>query len=243
LDLHRLEGVFIMLLCSFDESIRLDAYTALGVLRTLHQQLYTMAEELGVHVTNMPPATPQQQQQQQPPTPLQRQQQQQPQQAPGAAAAAAAGVAGGSFSSVSTFTAAEGAAAAAAAAGSSVASGSGMFFRHKATASRESADFMQALGEFLQALSVGLLAFGLPCLAVCVACLPAYMTVCRSLSFPACRLHSAEVPACAASSCAGHSVGMMSGFGQATIVLMLCVRAACCLMLVCCVRPAGDTRG
>lgn len=132
LDLHRLEGVFFMLLCSADEAIRLDAYSALGVLRTLHQQLYTMAEELGVERGDASL------------------QMQQSQQQPGAGSGmAAAGAVGGSFSSVSTLAAqaagAEGGAAAAVTP-SSVASGSGMFFRHKATASRDSAEFMQTLG-------------------------------------------------------------------------------------------------
>jgi hypothetical protein len=143
LDLHRLEGVFFMLLCSFDEAIRLEACSALGVLRTLHQQLYTMAEELGL-----------QQQQRSSGDALQLQ----PPAAPSQLASpgmAAAGAVGGSFSSVGTPTAAAAAAAggaadsAAAAAtppASSVASGSGMFFRHKATASRDSAEFMQTLG-------------------------------------------------------------------------------------------------
>lgn len=141
LDLHRLEGVFFMLLCSFDEAIRLEACSALGVLRTLHQQLYTMAEELGVQQRSGDAL------QVQPPAP-------QPQLvSPGMAAA---GAVGGSFSSVGTPTAAAaGGAADSAAAGaaaavtppaSSIASGSGMFFRHKATASRDSAEFMQTLG-------------------------------------------------------------------------------------------------
>jgi hypothetical protein len=136
LDLHRLEGVFFMLLCSVDEAIRLDAYSALGVLRTLHQQLYTMAEELGVDRGG---ASLQMQQSQQQPA--------------GSSGMAAAGAVGGSFSSVSTLAtqaaAAEGGAAAAVTPlASSVASGSGMFFRHKATASRDSAEFMQTLGRF-----------------------------------------------------------------------------------------------
>lgn len=128
-DLHRLEGVFFMLLCSFDESIRLDAYSALGLLRTLHQELLAMAEQLGVQ-----PGNPAQQQQQQP------------------GAGAVAGACGGSFSSASTLTASIQPDGSAAAAGtppaSSVASapGSGMFFRHKPTASRDSAEFMQTLG-------------------------------------------------------------------------------------------------
>lgn len=131
LDLHRLEGVFFMLLCSFDETIRAEAYSALGMLRTLHQQLYTMAEELGVQRGDA----------------LQMQQSQ-PQ--PGAGMAAA-GAVGGSFSSVTMLTAAAAGAegvvgAAVTPPASSVASGSGIFFRHKATASRDSAEFMQTLG-------------------------------------------------------------------------------------------------
>lgn len=147
LDLHRLEGVFFMLLCSFDASVRLETYSALGLLRSLHQQLYTMAEELGVHSAgNVQPP-------QQPPMPLQQQQQE----VAGGVAAGGSGVGGGgvggSFSSASTLTAVAGAGAGdvASAAGltplaGSVASGSGMFFRHKATASRDSADFLQVLG-------------------------------------------------------------------------------------------------
>lgn len=145
LDLHRLEGVFFMLLCSFDEAIRLEACSALGVLRTLHQQLYTMAEELGVQQRSGDAL------QVQPPAP-------QPQLAsPGMAAA---GAVGGSFSCVGTPTAAvaggatdsagAGAAAAVTPPASSIASGSGMFFRHKATASRDSAEFMQTLGTWGQ---------------------------------------------------------------------------------------------
>lgn len=136
LDVHRLEGVFFMLLCSYDESIRLDAYGALGLVRTLHTQLFSMAEQLGLH---------QQGEAAQP----------QPQQAARTAGAAApgggAGTAG-SFSSVSTLAAPPAAsdapvAAASTPAAGSVASGSGIFFRHKATASRDSAEFMQVLGE------------------------------------------------------------------------------------------------
>jgi hypothetical protein len=136
LDLHRLEGVFFMLLCSVNDAIRLDAYSALGVLRTLHQQLYTMAEELGVDRGE---------------TSLQMQQSQQPREA--SLGMAAAGAVSGSFSCVSTPAAqsavAEGGAATAVTPpASSIASGSGMFFRHKATASRDSAEFMQTLGRF-----------------------------------------------------------------------------------------------
>lgn len=141
LDLHRLEGVFFMLLCSFDATIRLDAYHALGVLRMLHQQLYTMAAELGVEQGDAA-------------QPHQVQQGQQP------ASQVLAGGIGGSFSSVSTLTVAGagqegGGAAAAVTPAASVASGSGMFFRHKATASRDSADFMQTLGGFCLLLSSG----------------------------------------------------------------------------------------
>jgi hypothetical protein len=62
MDLHRLEGALLLLLCSHDASIRCDAFRLLGLLRTLHQQLCLAVEQWGLQ----PGAVVQQQQQQQP---------------------------------------------------------------------------------------------------------------------------------------------------------------------------------
>jgi hypothetical protein len=154
LDVHRLEGVLFMLLCSYDEAIRGDALALLDLTRLLHQELSALTQQLEVKLGS---STGQQQQQQQ---------------QQGAAAAAPAAAAGASSSSnalagvSSSFTSvassmtaagvqdsvaslsavAAGSVAAVAASGGS-GSGGGFFFRHKPTMSRDSFEFMQTLGE------------------------------------------------------------------------------------------------
>lgn len=141
LDLHKLEGVLFMLLCSHDDTIRCDAYGVLGLLRTLHQQLCVTAEQWGLQPggggASMQPQQPQQQA------------------APASPRSAATPV-GASFSSLnasgafaglgeSVATASTGPAASG---GSGSGSGPGFFFtRHKTTTSRDSGEFLQALGE------------------------------------------------------------------------------------------------
>jgi hypothetical protein len=149
LDVHRLEGVLFMLLCSYDESIRGDALTLLGLTRLLHQELQSLAQQMNIRLG----APPQQQQQQQ--------------QAGAGAAGAGAGASNSSnalaglsssFTSVTSSLAtagvqdsvaslshAAGGGAAVAASGGS-GSGGGFFFRHKPTMSRDSFEFMQTLG-------------------------------------------------------------------------------------------------
>ncbi|WIA40102.1 hypothetical protein OEZ86_013510 [Tetradesmus obliquus] len=154
LDVHRLDGVLFMLLCSCDEAIRGDALTLLGLTRLLHQELQALAQQM--EVTLGAPAQQQQQQQQ-------------------LGSAAAAGVAGAgasssnnalaalssSFASVASSLAtagvqdsvasmslgAGGAGAAAVAASGGSGSGGGFFFKHKPTISRDSFELMQTLGQ------------------------------------------------------------------------------------------------
>lgn len=162
LDVHRLEGVLFMLLCSYNENIRCDAYAILSLTRLLHQELHAIAEQLGLRIGS---------------TVLQ----QQPLlaglaalQPSGVAAGGGGGAApglgpaaGGSFTSAASSSAAiaqdssVGASAAGPAASSSTSlqlaasgnsgSGVGFFFRHKPSMSRESFEFMQTLGEFCNA--------------------------------------------------------------------------------------------
>jgi hypothetical protein len=156
LDVHRLEGVLFMLLCSYDEAIRGDALALLDLTRLLHQELQALAQQMEVKLGSNMGQQPQQQQQQQ---------QQQGLAAGGAAAGASsssnalAGVSSSFTSVASSMTAAgvqdsvaslsavaAGSVAAVAASGGS-GSGGGFFFRHKPTMSRDSFEFMQTLGE------------------------------------------------------------------------------------------------
>jgi hypothetical protein len=155
LDVHRLEGVLFMLLCSYDEAIRGDALSLLGLTRLLHQELQSLAQQMNIKLGAAAAA------------------QQQQQAGAGAAAAGNAAAAGASSSSnalaglsssftsiasgvqdsVASLSVGAGAAAAGAAAAAAVAasggsgSGGGFFFRHKPTMSRDSFEFMQTLGE------------------------------------------------------------------------------------------------
>jgi hypothetical protein len=136
-DLHKLEAVLFMLLCSHDESMRCDAYAVLGLLRTLHTRLCLTAEQWGVQ-PGMPAASGHQQGQQQ--------QQQQVTSPAGTTAIQGAGSgsvhASGAFSSDGV----PGAALAGASASGVSGSGPALFSRHKPTTSRDSADFLQTLG-------------------------------------------------------------------------------------------------
>lgn len=127
LDVHRLEGVLFMLLCSYDEAVRCDAESLLGLLRTLHQQLGDMAQQLGL--TSLPHISNQ-------------------------AAAGGGGIGGAGSSSFGSSVSAQDEKSAHQAGSGGSGTGGGMFSRHKPAMSKDSLEFMATLGEHGSHLSV-----------------------------------------------------------------------------------------
>eukprot|EP00878_Enallax_costatus_P012410 GHUV01012961.1.p1 GENE.GHUV01012961.1~~GHUV01012961.1.p1 ORF type:complete len:1005 (+),score=325.04 GHUV01012961.1:1774-4788(+) len=127
LDVHRLEGVLFVLLCSYNEAVRCDAYGLLGLLRTLHQQLGSMAVQLGIKLGSglLQPGLAS--------LPVS-----------GTPAAGLGGIGAGSFSS--SISAAEDKSVQPSGSGGSGTAG-GMFSRHKPTMSKDSLEFMLTLGQ------------------------------------------------------------------------------------------------